>query len=94
MRCGGTLSGFVGLDDGLPERLRVDAVCVPGERGSDLAASVARDWPEPEFGEEVLALAVAEGWSAWDARDSMWTGNGRDLMESPAPAPVVGLWWD
>ncbi|MBK5306888.1 MAG: hypothetical protein JJD92_09400 [Frankiaceae bacterium] len=93
-RFGGTLSGSVGTDDELPVRLRVDAVCVPGEHGSDLARSVARDWPEPEFGEEVLALALAEGWRTWDAQEASWTGNGRDLIDASAPAPVIGLWWD
>lgn len=93
-RFGGTLSGNVATGDDLPDRLRVDAVCVPGEHGSELARSVARDWPEPEFGEDVLALALAEGWRTWDAQEASWVGNGRDLIDACAPAPVIGLWWD
>lgn len=93
-RFGGTLSGYVATDEGQPDRLRVDAVCVPGEHGSDLARSVARDWSEPEFGEEVLALALAEGWHTWDAQEASWAGNGRDLIDASPPAAIVGLWWD
>lgn len=93
-RFGGALSGLIATDDGVRHRMRVDAICVPGDHGTEVARCVARDWPEPEFGETVLALALAEGWTSWDATEPVWTGSGPDLMWAETPPPVIGLWWD
>lgn len=93
-RLGGLVAGQVGDDDGFPERLRVDAVCVPGDRGAELAGAVDREWPDDVLGEVALDLALAEGWERWDAEQPVWTGGGRDLLDGAPRAAVVGLWWD
>lgn len=94
-RLGGLLAGQVGDDEDLPERLRVDAVCVPAERAAELARAVDADWPDPDLGEVALDLALAEGWERWDAEQPVWTGGGRELLGKVPPAVrVVGLWWD
>jgi hypothetical protein len=92
-RLGGLLAGQVGDDEGLPERLRIDALCVPGERGADLAR-VDHDWPDVVLGDVALDLSLAEAWERWDAVEPVWTGNGRDLFDGLPRAAVVGLWWD
>lgn len=91
---GGLLAGQVGDNDRMPERLRVDAVCVAGDRAGELARAVDAVWPEVALGERALDLALAEGWEQWDAEQPIWTGNGRDLLDGITRAPVVGLWWD
>lgn len=94
-RLGGLLAGQVGDDEDLPERLRVDAVCVPAEQAAELAQAVDADWPEPDMGEVALDLALAEGWEHWDAEQPVWTGGGRELLDGVPPGvAVVGLWWD
>lgn len=94
-RLGGLLAGQVGDDEDLPERLRVDAVCVPAEHAAELARAVEQDWPDPDLGEVALDLALAEGWERWDAEQPVWTGEGRELLAGvPAAVRVVGLWWD
>ena len=93
-RLDGRLAGQVGDDVGLPTRLRVDAICVPGERAQELAQAVHDDWPEPVLDSVALDLALAEGWEAWDAEQPVWTLAGRQLLEAPPAAAVVGLWWD
>lgn len=94
-RLGGLLAGQVGDDEDLPERLRVDAVCVPVERSAELARAVDADWPDPDLGELALDLALAEGWERWDAEQPVWTGGGRELLAGvPAAVRAVGLWWD
>jgi hypothetical protein len=93
-KLGGTLAGLAAVGDELGDRIRVDAVCVPGEHGADLARAVARDWPEPEFGEQVLDLALAEGWTSWQSAEPCWTGSGSELISPEPRAAVVGLWWD
>lgn len=93
-RLGGTLSGHAGTDRDLPERLRIDALCVAGDRGGDLARAVDQDWAAAMDGEKALDLALAEGWSGWDADEPVWTGDGRALLDGAPRAAVVGLWWD
>jgi hypothetical protein len=93
-RLGGLLAGQVGDDEGLPERLRIDALCVPGERGADLARAVDRDWPDVVHGDVALDLSLAEAWERWDAVEPVWTGSGRELLDGLPRAAVVGLWWD
>ncbi len=93
-RLGGLLSGQVGDDVELPTRLRVDAICVPGERARELADAVHADWPQTVLDSVALDLALAEGWHAWDAEQPIWTGSGRQLLETSPDAAVVGLWWD
>ena len=93
-KLGGRLAGLAAVGDELDDRIRVDAVCVPGEHGADLARAIARDWPDPEFGEQVLDLAVAEGWTSWQSVEPCWTGSGRELIDAAPRAAVVGLWWD
>jgi hypothetical protein len=92
-RLEGLLAGLVGTDPP-PERLRVDAVCVPAHRAAELARAVAHDWPEPVLHAPALEHALAEAWERWDATEAVWSGSGSDLLEKPPPAPVVGLWWD
>lgn len=87
------LDGLLAGSSSSPDGLRVDAICVPGDRAADLASAVERDWPEPAMGEQVLDLALAEAWPSWDAERSVWEGSGRDLLAG-RPEPVVGLWWD
>jgi hypothetical protein len=43
---------------------------------------------------ERLEGVLAEAWERWDATEAVWSGSGSDLLAKPAPAPVVGLWWD
>jgi hypothetical protein len=94
-RLDGLLAGQVGDDVGLPERLRVDALCVPAARAADLARAVEQDWPDPDLGEAALDLALAEGWERWDAEQPVWTGGGRELLDGvPQGVLVAGLWWD
>lgn len=94
-RLGGLLAGQVSDDEGLPEQLRIDAVCVPAEQAVVLARAVEQDWPDTVLGEVALDLALAEGWERWDADQALWTGGGRELLEGTPPAcRVVGLWWD
>jgi hypothetical protein len=93
-RLGGTLSGQAATPPNLPQRLRIDAVCVAGDRGGDLARAIDRDWAAAVDGETPLALALAEGWTRWEADEPMWTGGGRELLDGPPRAGVVGLWWD
>jgi hypothetical protein len=92
-RLGGLLAGQLGTEP-LPERLRVDAVCVPADRASELVRAIDRDWPEPVLGAPALDLALAEAWERWDADEPVWVGSGRELLEKPPQAAVVGLWWD
>ncbi len=93
-RLGGLLSGQVGDDVERPPRLRVDAICVPGERAPELAQAVHIDWPQTVLDSVALDVAEAEGWDTWDAEQPIWTGNGRQLLEASPNAAVVGLWWD
>jgi len=93
-RLDGTLAGQVGDDGDLPERLRVDAVCVAGGRAAELARAIARDWPQDALGGTALDLAVAEGWPGWDAEQPAWVGSGHDVLLDGQRAAVVGLWWD
>lgn len=93
-RLGGLLSGLVGNDEELPTRLRVDAICVAGERAGELAQAVHDDWPQPVFDSVALDLALAEGWDSWAAEQPIWTGNGRELLDAHPGAAVIGLWWD
>lgn len=93
-RLDGTLAGQVGDDADLPERLRVDAVCVAGDRAADLARAIARDWPQDDVGGTALDLAVAEGWPRWDANEPAWNRSGHDVLLDGRRAAVVGLWWD
>ncbi len=93
-RLGGLLSGLVGDDAELPTRLRVDALCVPGERAGELAHAVHADWPQTVLDSVALDLALAEGWDSWAAEQPIWTRNGRQLLEAPPSVAVVGLWWD
>lgn len=94
-RLGGLLAGQVGDDEDLPERLRVDAVCIPAERAAELARAVDADWPCVEPDEVALDLALAEGWDRWDAERPVWTGGGRELLAGvPLGVAAVGLWWD
>ncbi len=93
-RLGGLLSGQVGDDVERPPRLRVDAICVPGELADELAQAVHIDWPQTVLDSVALDLAEAEGWDTWDAEQPIWTGNGRQLLEASPNAAVVGLWWD
>ncbi len=93
-RLGGLLAGQVGDNDWLPERLRVDAVCVPGERSAELARAVDEQWPQPFMEALALDLALAEAWDHWDAETPVWSGPGRDLLTGEPRAAVVGLWWD
>jgi hypothetical protein len=90
----GLLAGQVGDDEGLPERLRIDAVSVPGGHGADLARAVDHDWPDVVLGDVALGLSLAEAWERWDAEEPVWTGSGRELLDGPPRAAVVGLWWD
>jgi hypothetical protein len=94
-RLSGLLAGQVADDEDLPERLRVDALCVPAERAAELARAVEQDWPDADLGEVALDLALAEGWERWDAEQPVWTGTGRDLLDGVPPGvAVAGLWWD
>jgi hypothetical protein len=79
-RLGGLLAGQVADDEDLPERLWVDALCVPAERAAQLAQAVEQDWPDPDLGEAALDLALAEGWERWDA-------------EQPVGPAVAGSCW-
>lgn len=82
-------------DEGLPERLGIDALCVAAQQAEALARAVDEDWPEPALGEPALDLALAEGWQAWDAETPIWTANGREALSGvPSGVVVVGLWWD
>lgn len=94
-RLGGLLAGQVADDEGRPEQLRIDALCVAAQQAEALARAVDEDWPEPAFGELALDLALAEGWQAWDAETPIWTANGREALSGvPSGVVVVGLWWD
>ncbi len=93
-RLGGRLAGQVGDDEGLPTRLRVDAICVPGGCAGELAQAVHVDWPQTVLDSSALDLALAEAWEGWDAEQPVWTGIGRQLLEAPQDAAVIGLWWD
>lgn len=88
-RLGGLLAG----SPSMPGGIRVDAICVPGPRGPELAQAVRDDWPEVLLDALPLDLALAEAWTSWDAERSIWEGPGRALLE-PRSEPVVGLWWD
>ena len=48
--------------------VRVDALCVPAERAAEMAADVAQQWPARGEWLAALDLALAEGWTAWDAQ--------------------------
>lgn len=87
------LDGLVAGSSSHPNGLRVDAICVPGDRAADLAGAVERDWPERAIDERALDLALAEAWPSWDAERPVWEGSGRDLLAGRSE-PVVGLWWD
>lgn len=91
-RLGGLLGGHYSPD---PRSVRVDAICVPGERAPELVGAVARDWPDDDtgMGASAVELALAEEWPAWDAERSTWEGRASELLERPAAA-VAGLWWD
>lgn len=93
-RWGGTVAGMLATGDGFGDRLRIDAVCVPGLHGHALARAVAADWPDRDHGASALELALAEEWQAWDAATPTWSGPATDLLRGREPAPVVGLWWD
>ena len=93
----GELGGTVGGDyrPAPMRQLRLDLVCVPGERGPELVEAVRRDWPEerPSMGGPALDLALGHEWASWDATEPNWEGPALELATRP-PAVVCGLWWD
>lgn len=92
-RLGGLAAGIVAAGEEY-QSIRVDAVCVPGERGQELAAAVDQDWPDVVLGSPALDVSLAEEWDSWDAERPTWEGNGRELLAGRPPAVAVGLWWD
>jgi hypothetical protein len=75
---------------------RIDGIQLDVDAAPSLAARVAAAWPATGDTPGALEDAVAEAWSAWTAREPIWTGAGTDLLIGtlPAGAAVVGLWWD
>jgi hypothetical protein len=75
---------------------RIDGIQLSAEAARSLAARIAKTWPAPGDNPAALEDAVAEAWTAWTAREPIWTGVGTDLLIGtlPAGAAVVGLWWD
>lgn len=91
-RHGGLLGGSYSTDPHV--FFRVDAICVPRASAQVFATDVLNAWPPLDDWPAALDLALAEGWTAWDAVQSVWEGPGRSLLDDLPDLPVFGLWWD
>ena len=91
-RYGGLLGGSYSTDPFVG--FRVDAICVPRASAQALATDVLDTWPPQNEWGAAIDLALAEGWTAWDAVQSAWEGPGRALLDDLPDLPVFGLWWD
>lgn len=88
---GGLLAGLVVPGQ---HRLRVDGIQVPRESAGHLARLVAECWPASDSWPSALELALAETWASWDSENSLWEGEGTELLAHIPGGAVVGLWWD